>query len=55
MDFEKLTQKSAEALNDAKRLAEDNSNPSVEQSHVLSALLSQNGGIMALAQQLMGP
>ena len=39
MDLQKFTQKSVEALQDAKRLAEDNGNQELRQEHLLAALL----------------
>ena len=39
MDLQKFTQKSIEALQDAKRLAEDNGNQELRQEHLLAALL----------------
>lgn len=44
-DFEKLTQKSQEALQEALKFAESKGNPSVEPEHLLLALLSQEDGI----------
>ncbi len=46
MNFEKLTRKSIEALNEAKSLAVKNSNSSVECVHVLSALLLDSEGLI---------
>ena len=46
MNFEKYTQKSAEAVQAALNIAVRNSNPTIEQAHVLSALLSQEAGLI---------
>ena len=46
MDFEKLTRKSIEALNEAKKIAVKNSNSAVESSHLLMALLSDSEGLI---------
>ncbi len=43
--MDKLTTKSQEALAEAIRLATDASNPQVEPTHLLTALLAQDGGI----------
>jgi len=46
MNFEKLTQKSVQALNTAREIAIENSNSSVEAIHVLYALLSDSDGLI---------
>lgn len=46
MNIEKFTQKSIEALNSAQSLAAENGNNSVEQTHLMSALIAQDGGIV---------
>ena len=46
MNLQKFTQKSMEALQAAKALAEENGNQQIECEHLLSALLRQNGGLV---------
>ncbi len=46
MTLEKFTRKSAEALQDAKVLAIQNSNPQIEQAHLFLALLTQKDGLI---------
>ena len=46
MNFQKLTQKSIEAIQGAQSLAMDRKNPQVEQEHLLLALLQQEGGLI---------
>ena len=45
MNFQKYTQKSAEAVNSAQRLAEEYGNQQIEQVHLLRALLTQEEGL----------
>ena len=47
MRLEKLTIKSQEALQESQRLAESRGNPEVEAVHLATALLEQDGGIVA--------
>jgi len=47
MNFEKYTQNSREALNDAIQLALNNQNGQVDEQHLLYALLSQKDGLTA--------
>ncbi len=46
MNLQKLTQKSLEALQDARTLAEENGNQQLEDAHLALALLRQNGGLI---------
>ena len=46
MNMEKLTQKSREVIQAANSLAIENQNQQIEQVHLLSALLEQNGGLI---------
>ena len=46
MNAEKLTQKSAEAIRLAQTLAQEYGNPQIEQVHLLSALLSDEAGLI---------
>ncbi len=46
MNFEKLTKKSAEALQAARDLTLENGNPQIEQTHLLLALLTQKDGLI---------
>ncbi len=45
MNFDKLTQKSAEAIRDSRSLAIENGNQRLEEAHLLLALLSQKDGL----------
>ncbi len=45
MNIQKLTQKSIEAVNRAQSIATEHSNRQLEQAHILSALVEQDGGI----------
>ncbi|MBI4543176.1 MAG: AAA family ATPase, partial [Gemmatimonadetes bacterium] len=47
MNFEKLTIKSAEAVEAARRLARDHGNPVVNDAHLLAALLEDEDGIVS--------
>ena len=47
MDFEKFTEKSRKALNGAIDAAAARSNPSIEEMHVLYALISERGGLIS--------
>lgn len=46
MNVQKLTQKSIEAVQSAHSLSVERGNPQVEQAHLLSALLAQDGGLI---------
>lgn len=46
MNTQKLTQKSLEAIQSANGLAIENQNQQIEQVHLLSALLGQEGGLI---------
>ena len=46
MNFQNYTQKSMEAVQNAKNLAIQNSNQQMEQIHLLVALLQQDGGLV---------
>ena len=46
MNFQNYTQKSMEAVQNAKNLAIQNSNQQMEQVHLLVALLQQDGGLV---------
>ena len=54
MNLQKFTQKSIEALSEAKRLAEENSNSAIEQSHMLLSLLTQRDGTVPELFKLIG-
>ena len=54
MNFQKLTQKSIEAIQGAQSLAMDRKNPQVEQEHLLLALLQQEGGLIGSLLEKMG-
>ena len=45
MNIEKFTQKSVEALQGAQTMAADNGNNSIEEEHLLAALLSKEDGL----------
>ncbi len=45
MNMNKMTQKSLEAMQLAQTLAVENSNQQIEQAHILSALITQDGGV----------
>ena len=47
MNFEKFTQKSLYAIEDAKKTAVENGNQEITQSHILRALLTQDDGLIA--------
>ena len=46
MNMQKLTQKSIEAIRDARAAALEYGNPQIEEAHLLFALLSQDGGLI---------
>ena len=54
MNPEKFTQKSAEAVSAAARLAESKANPTVEPLHILFALVSAEGGLIPEILKKMG-
>ncbi len=54
MKFDSYTQKSLEAVQAAQRLAEENRNPQLEQIHLLTALLEQDGGLTPQLLTKMG-
>ena len=54
MNAQKLTQKSLEAIQAANGLAVENQNQQIEQVHLLSALLSQEGGLIPQLFEKMG-
>ena len=54
MDFQNYTQKSLEAVQDAKNLAISNHNQQMEQIHLLAALLNQEGGLIPQLLKKMG-
>ncbi len=47
MNLQKFTQKSLEALQASRNIAEENQNQQIECEHLLAALLGQNGGLAA--------
>ncbi|MDD6203800.1 MAG: ATP-dependent chaperone ClpB [Firmicutes bacterium] len=54
MDAQKFTQKSLQAIEDARNLAQQNNNQYLEQVHILSALLAQQDGLAAELFKGMG-
>ncbi len=54
MNMNKMTQKSLEAIQLVQTLAVENSNQQIEQSHLLYALISQDGGVCAQLLIKMG-
>ena len=54
MNTQKLTQKSMEALQGAQRLSMEYGNPQIEQSHLLLALVDQEGGFVPQLLTNMG-
>ena len=54
MNTEKYTQKSLEALQNAVRIASENSNQQLEQIHILYELVSQNNGFVSSLIRNMG-
>ena len=54
MNTQKLTQKSLEAIQAANGLAVENQNQQIEQVHLLSALLEQEGGLIPQLFEKMG-
>lgn len=54
MNVQKLTQKSIEAIQAANGLAIENQNQQIEQVHLFSALLSQDGGLIPQLFEKMG-
>ena len=53
MNAEKFTQKSIEAIRDAQSCAIRNQNMQIDQQHLLYALLSQEGGLVAQLMKKM--
>ncbi len=45
-DIEKMTRKSQEAMQEAAKIAETHENPTVEPTHLLAALVVQDGGVI---------
>ncbi len=54
MNTEKLTQKTIEALRGAQNVATENGNPSVEEEHLLYALLTQPDGLVGEVMRSVG-
>ena len=54
MNFDKLTQKSADAIRSAQNLAAENANQQIEQIHLLYALISQQDGLIGSLFKAMG-
>jgi len=55
MNYQKMTQKSLEAIQQAQALAMEHQNPQIEQQHLLYALLTQEDGLIpALLQKING-
>ncbi len=54
MNIEKLTQKTIEALRGAQNAATENGNPSVEEEHLLYALLTQPDGLVGEVMRSVG-
>jgi ATP-dependent Clp protease ATP-binding subunit ClpB len=54
MDYEKLTIRAQEALNEASAIAQRNDHSQVETEHILKALLEQDGGIAASLAERIG-
>ena len=54
MNAEKFTQKSIEAVNSAQKLAKENGNQSLEQEHMLCALLGQEDGLIPEMMKRLG-
>ena len=54
MNTQKLTQKSLEAIQAANGLAVENQNQQIEQVHLLSALLEQEGGLIPQLFEIIG-
>ena len=54
MNTQKLTQKSLEAIQAAQQLTIENQNQQIEQVHLLSALLQQDGGLVPQLLKKMG-
>ncbi len=46
MNTQKYTQKTADAINNAQRIAQENSNQQLEQAHILLALVNQDNGLI---------
>ncbi len=46
MNMQKLTQKSIEVIQNAQKLSLENSNPQMEQQHLLAALMNQQNGLI---------
>ena len=54
MDAQRFTQKSLEAIQEAQRIAIENSNMQIEQEHLAEALLSQQDGLIPQLVKKMG-
>ena len=54
MNIDKLTQKSTDAIRNAQKAANENGNSQVEQVHLLSALVSDAGGLCRQLLEKMG-
>ena len=54
MNLQKFTQKSIEAVQDAKSLAQEHGNQQMEQEHLLLALVRQEGGLVRQLLDKMG-
>ncbi len=54
MNMQKLTQKSIDALQNAQRISIEHGNPQIEQSHLLLALVEQEGGFVPQLLANMG-
>lgn len=54
MNAQRFTQKSLEAIQEAQRIAVDNSNMQIEQEHLSQALLSQQNGLIPQLVKKMG-
>ena len=54
MNAQNLTQKSLEALNTAKSMAEENRNSAIAPEHLLYALVDQDGGLIPSLLGKMG-
>ena len=55
MNAQKFTQKSLEAIQEAQNIAIENNNMQIEQEHLVSALLSQENGLIPQMLKKMGP
>ena len=54
MNLQKYTQKSIDAINNAKNLAEENGNQQLTQEHLLLSLLEQDNGLIGTLITRMG-